>query len=82
MNEKINGYSSEEILTQILANQRIILLTLTKFVTPHCADMNNESWLKINNALVSEYHRTKEIIGEEEKGKYPKNNWLNKKVRR
>ena len=69
MNEIIN-HSPDEILTQILANQRILLLTAIRFVTPHCAERDNAKWVSINNTLVDEYHRTRELIGEEKVGEF------------
>ena len=68
--KEITNHSPDEILTQILANQRILLLTAIKFVTPHCAETNNREWLNINLTLVDEYHRTRELIGEEKVGEY------------
>lgn len=68
--KEITNHSPDEILTQILANQRILLLTAIRFVTPHCAERNNTKWTKLNNSLVDEYHRTRELIGEEKVGEY------------
>ena len=68
--KEITNHSPDEILTQILANQRILLLTAIRFVTPHCAERNNAKWTKLNNSLVDEYHRTMELIGEEKVGEY------------
>ena len=68
--KEITNHSPDEILTQILANQRILLLTAIRFVTPHCAEINHEEWVKLNNTLVDEYHRTRELIGEEKVGEY------------
>lgn len=77
--EEIMNHPPNEILTQILANQRILLLTAIRFVTPHCAERNNAKWIKLNNSLVDEYHRTRELIGEEKVGEYWKaerGSWL------
>ena len=68
--KEITNHPPDEILTQILANQRILLLTAIRFVTPHCAERNNAKWTKLNNSLVDEYHRTRELIGEEKVGEY------------
>lgn len=68
--KEIANHSPDEILTQILANQRILLLTAIRFVTPHCAERNHTEWVKLNNSLVDEYHRTRELIGEEKVGEY------------
>ena len=59
-----------EVLSQILANQEILLSAMIGFVTPHCADVNNSKWLSINSSLVDEYHRTREMLGKEEAGEF------------
>lgn len=71
MNETID-YRPDvtETLTQILRNQRILLFAMSRFVTPHCSDENGEKWYYINKYLIGEYHRTREMLGEEEVGKY------------
>ncbi len=67
--KEITNHSPDEILTQILANQRILLLVASKFVTPHCAD-GNEKWVHLNHTLIDEYHSTRELIGEESAGEF------------
>ena len=67
---EIQHYTPEEVLTQILVNQALLLRTAIRFVTPHCADKNNEDWIKINHILVDEYHRTREMTGEETIGEF------------
>ena len=59
-----------EVLSQILANQEILLLAMSRFVTPHCANANNSKWLSTNSSLIDEYHRTREMLGEEEDGEF------------
>lgn len=70
MNNEIQNHPPHEILTQILVNQELLLKTAIKFVTPHCADKDRESWLSLNHALVDEYHRTRELTGEEYVGQF------------
>lgn len=59
-----------EVLSQILANQEILLLAMSRFVTPHCAEANNVKWLSVNSSLLDEYHRTRETLGKEEAGEF------------
>lgn len=70
--EKIlnNKFTPEEVLTQILVNQELLLRTAIKFVTPHCADKDNRHWLDLNHCLIDEYHRTREMTGEETIGEF------------
>ena len=71
MNETIDyRLDVAEMLNQTLRNQSILLLAMSRFVTPHCSDENSEKWYYINKYLISEYHRTREMLGEEEVGKY------------
>ena len=63
-------FTPEEVLEQILVNQELLLRTAIRFVTPHCADRDNESWLNLNHSLVDEYHRTRELTGEEYVGQF------------
>ena len=49
---------------ELFENQKIILLALSKLITPHCKgflnDMNGET--KCNIDLIERYHRTEEIL--------------------
>lgn len=72
MNE-IKNHTPDEVMTQILTNQKLLLLTAIKFVTPQCAKLDNESWLDLNLSLTNEYHRTRVLIGEEDDDKFYKN---------
>lgn len=65
-------FTPEEVLTQILVNQELLLRTAIKFVTPHCADKDNRHWLDLNLCLIDEYHRTREMTGEESIGEFCK----------
>lgn len=65
---EIQNHPPDEVLTQILVNQELLLRTAIKFVTPRCADRDNRGWLNLNHCLIDEYHRTREITGEERVG--------------
>lgn len=67
---EIQNHPPDEVLTQILVNQELLLKTAIKFVTPHCADRDNREWLNLNHCLIDEYHRTRELTGEEKVGKF------------
>ena len=67
---EIQNHPPDEVLTQILVNQELLLKTAIRFVTPHCADRDNRAWLDLNNCLIDEYHRTREITGEEKIGEF------------
>lgn len=67
---EIQNHPPDEVLTQILVNQELLLKTAIRFVTPHCADRDNRSWLDLNHSLIDEYHRTRELIGEEKVGEF------------
>lgn len=73
MNNEIKNYTPDEVMTQILTNQKLLLLTAIKFVTPQCAKLDNRSWLDLNLSLIDEYHRTRVLIGEEDDDKFHKN---------
>ena len=70
MNNEIKNHTPDEVMTQILANQKLLLLTAIRFVTPQCAKLDNRSWLNLNHSLIDEYHRTRELIGEESIGEF------------
>lgn len=67
---EIKNHSPEEVLTQILVNQELLLKTAIRWVTPHCASSDNREWLNLNRELVDEYHRTREITGQEFVGEF------------
>ena len=67
---EIQNHPPDEVLTQILVNQELLLKTAIRFVTPHCADRDNRAWLDLNHCLVDEYHRTRELKGEEKIGQF------------
>lgn len=67
---EIQNHPPDEVLTQILVNQELLLKTAIRFVTPHCADRDNRSWLDLNRSLIDEYHRTRELTGEEKIGEF------------
>lgn len=48
---EIQNHPPDEVLTQILVNQELLLKTAIRFVTPHCADKDNRSWLDLNRCL-------------------------------
>lgn len=73
MNNEIKNHTTDEILTQILTNQKLLLLTASKFVTLYCSKLDSTSWLDLNYSLIDEYHRTRELIGEESDDEYFKN---------
>ena len=73
MNNEIKNHTPDEVMTQILTNQKLLLTTAIKFVTPQCAKLDNRSWLDLNHSLIDEYHRTKVLIGEESDDDYFKN---------
>lgn len=74
MDNEIKNHTPDEVMAQILANQKLLLLTAIKFVTPQCAKLdNNRSWLDLNLSLIDEYHRTRVLIGEEDNNKFFKN---------
>lgn len=70
MNNGIKNHTPDEVMTQILANQKLLLLTAIRFVTPQCGKSDNRSWLNLNHSLIDEYHRTKVLIGEESDDEY------------
>lgn len=67
---EIQNHPPDEVLTQILVNQELLLKTAIRFVTPHCADRDNRNWLDLNRSLIDEYHRTRELTGEEKIGEF------------
>lgn len=67
---EIQNHPPDEVLTQILVNQELLLKTAIRFVTPHCADKDNRNWLDLNRSLIDEYHRTRELTGEEKIGEF------------
>ena len=67
---EIQNHPPDEVLTQILVNQELLLKTAIRFVTPHCADRDNRAWLDLNHCLIDEYHRTREMLGKEEAGEF------------
>lgn len=73
MNNEVKNHTSDEIMAQILTNQKLLLLTAIKFVTPQCVKLDNNSWLDLNLSLIDEYHRTRVLIGEEDDDKFFKN---------
>lgn len=73
MDNEIKNHTPDEIMTQILANQKLLLTTAIKFVTLQCGKLNNREWLDLNYSLIDEYHRTRVLIGEEDDYEFPKN---------
>ena len=73
MDNEIKNHTPDEVMTQILANQKLLLLTAIKFVTPQCGKLNNREWLDLNHSLIDEYHRTRVLIGEEDDDEFNKN---------
>lgn len=67
---EIQNHPPDEVLTQILVNQELLLKTAIRFVTPRCADRDNRNWLDLNRSLIDEYHRTRELTGEEKIGEF------------
>lgn len=59
-----------EVLSQILANQEALMLAMSKLITPNCSGKDGEKWYYINKHLISEYHRTREVLGKEEAGDF------------
>lgn len=63
MNDEKEKKNITDIEYRILENQEIILLGLSKLLTPYCRgmlDKNNET--KTNNALIDAYHLTRKIL--------------------
>ena len=50
----------------ILENQEVIMLALSKLLTPHCKgslDCNGET--RANVCLIDSYHKTRKVLGKE-----------------
>lgn len=75
MDREIKNHTPDEIMEQILANQELLLLVAHKFVTPQCA--KSHDWVTLNCQLIDEWHRTRELTGEEYVGQF----WTNPRVR-
>ena len=63
MNDEKEKKKMTDIEYRILENQEIILLGLSKLLTPSCRgmlDKNNET--KTNNSLIDAYHLTRKIL--------------------
>ena len=73
MDNEIKNHTPDEVMTQILTNQKLLLTTAIKFVTPQCAKLDNRSLLDLNHSLIDEYHRTRVLIGEEDDDEFFKN---------
>ena len=59
-----------EMLNQVLRNQETILCAMSRFINHNRYDEDDYRWRYINQHLMGEYHRTREMLGEEEVGKY------------
>ena len=59
-----------EMLNQTLRNQKVLLSAMSRFINHNCYDKDDYRWHYINQSLMGEYHRTREMLGEEEVGKY------------
>lgn len=57
--------NDENVIRQILLNQREILNGLSKLLTPSCkgslCDKNGET--RCNNAIINRYHETEQLLG-------------------
>ena len=71
MNEAID-YRPDvaEMLNQVLRNQKTMLYAMGRFINHNRYDEDDYRWHYINQHLTGEYHRTREMLGEEEVGKY------------
>ena len=71
MNETID-YRPDvaEMLNQTLRNQETILCAMSRFIIQNRYDEDDYRWRYINQHLMGEYHRTREMLGEEKVGKY------------
>lgn len=65
---EIKNHSPEEVLTQILMNQQLLLEVAMKYTLRNA--VNDRDWLDLHGRLVDEYHRTREITGLETVGQY------------
>lgn len=56
-----------KIEERILENQEVILLALSKLLTPQCKGALNDTngQTKANNRLIDCYHKTRKILGKE-----------------
>ena len=59
----ITGHNKMDNTTkQILENQEVILLTLSKLILPKCT---NSETSQLNNRLIDSYHLTRKILGKD-----------------
>jgi hypothetical protein len=65
---EIKNHSPEEVLTQILMNQQLLLEVAMQYVLPNVT--KDRKWLDLHGRLVDEYHRTREITGFETVGEF------------
>lgn len=47
---------------QILENQEVILLALSKLILPKCT---NSETVQLNNRLIDNYHLTRKVLGKD-----------------
>ena len=59
-----------EMLNQTLRNQETMLCAMSRFIIENRYDEYDYKWRYITQPLMGEYHRTREMLGEEEVGKY------------
>ena len=52
----------DNITKQILENQEVILLALSKIMLPKCA---NSETTQLNNRLIDNYHLTRKLLGKD-----------------
>ena len=65
---EIKNHPPEEVLTQILMNQQLLLEVAMQYTLPHVT--KDSKMLDIHGRLVDEYHRTREITGLESVGQF------------
>lgn len=56
-----------DIERQILENQEIIILAISKLLLPHCKGMllDTSNQTKTNNLLIDNYHLTRKLLGKD-----------------
>lgn len=56
-----------DIERQILENQEIIILAISKLLLPHCKGMlrDTSDQTKTNNLLIDNYHLTRKLLGKD-----------------
>ena len=65
---EIKNHTPEEVLTQILMNQQLLLEVAMQYTLPYVT--KDSKMLDIHGRLVDEYHRTREITGLESVGQF------------